>query len=530
MRIIAINIVINKLLTMAYIIEQTIKGKIYLYNVESYWDKAKKQSRQKRTYIGPKNPVKKAISKQELKEITIKKYGSVFLLKYMSEKIGLKNTLSEIFPENFDKILNLCYYQISDENPEYLFEYWFEQNYLQDSKKMSSSKISELYTTIGNSQVDIKMFLKNWIEYLNPIKTIYYDITSISSYSENNDFIEWGYNRDSEKLAQLNLGLVYCKESSLPIYYQSYTGSLTDVKTLKNTVDFLSGFGLKEFLLILDRGFFSTSNILSLAKDKSNISFIQPLPFSLKKVRGLARKYARETSDYSNAFLYNDSLLYHSSDTIDFEDETFNAHIFLNEKTKQAQKEAFLKSLLSIEQRFKNKTFESLKEYKDFRNNEIPDKFKLFFKWRKFDKKIEKNRRAINEYLSKNGIFVMANNTDLDRLQIIDYYRSKDSIEKVFDVMKNELLGKRLRAHSKESAEGRLFVKFITSILYSSISKIMKEKALFKNYSLRELMLELNKIQRTQINKKNIIFSELTKKQNKILEAFDINWKEKHSY
>jgi len=93
---------------------------------------------------------------------------------------------------------------------------------------------------------------------------------------------------------------------------------------------------------------------------------------------------------------------------------------------------------------------------------------------------------------SKNGIFVMANNTDLDRLQIIDYYRSKDSIEKVFDVMKNELLGKRLRAHSKESAEGRLFVKFITSILYSSISKIMKEKALFKNYSLRELMLELN--------------------------------------
>ncbi len=125
---------------------------------------------------------------------------------------------------------------------------------MQDSKKMSSSKISELYTTIGNSQVDIKMFLKNWIEYLNPIKTIYYDITSISSYSENNDFIEWGYNRDSEKLAQLNLGLVYCKESSLPTYYQSYTGSLTDVKTLKNTVEFLSGFGLKEFLLILDKG------------------------------------------------------------------------------------------------------------------------------------------------------------------------------------------------------------------------------------------------------------------------------------
>ena len=527
MPIIAKIIVIKKLLTMAYIVEQKIKGKIYLYNAESYWDKGKKQSRQKRTYIGPKNPIKKAISKQDLNQINIKKYGSVFLLKYLSEKIGLKKILSEIFPDDFDDILNLCYYQISDETPEYLFDYWFEQNYLPDSKKMSSGKISELYTNIGNSQVDIKLFLKKWIEFLNPIKTIYYDITSISSYSENNDFIEWGYNRDGEKLAQLNLGLVYCKESSLPIYYQSYAGSLTDVRTLKNTVKYLSGFGLEDFLLILDRGFFSTSNILSLAKDKSKIAFIQPLPFSLKKVRELARKYARETSDYSNAFLYNDSLLYHSADTIDFENKTFNAHIFLNEKTKQAQKEVFLKSLLSIEQRFKDKTFETLKEYKNFRNNEIPSKFQVFFKWRKLDKKIEKNRRKINEYLSKNGIFVMANNTNLDRLQIIDYYRSKDSIEKVFDVVKNELLGKRLRAHSKESADGRLFVKFVTSILYSSVSKIMKEKGLFKNYSLRELILELNKIKRTQINKKNIIFSELTKRQNKIIEAFEINWKQK---
>jgi len=270
--------------------------------------------------------------------------------------------------------------------------------------------------------------------------------------------------------------------------------------------------------------------ILSLSKAKNKISFIQPLPFSLKKVKELARKYARETSDYSNAFLYNDSLLYHSSDTIDFEDKTFKVHIFLNEKTKQEQKEFFLKTLVLLEQRFKNKTFASLKEYKNYRDNEIPAKYQVFFKWRKIDKKIEKNRRKINEFLSKNGIFVMANNSNLDKMQIIDYYRSKDDIEKIFDVVKNELLGKRLRAHSKESAEGRLFVKFITSILYSSVSKTMKEKKLFKNFSLRELMLQLNKIIRTQIKKDNIIFSELTKRQSKIIEAFDIDWEQKHSY
>ena len=36
---------------MAYTIEQTINGRKYLYRVEAYWDKEKKQSRQKRTYL-----------------------------------------------------------------------------------------------------------------------------------------------------------------------------------------------------------------------------------------------------------------------------------------------------------------------------------------------------------------------------------------------------------------------------------------------------------------------------------------------
>lgn len=522
------NLVIKRLLTMSYVIEQKIKGKIYLYRVESYWDKDKKQPRQKRTYIGPKKSIKTAILIQDLNKITIKKFGSIFLLKNLAEKIGLKKILSETFPDNFDNILNLCYFQITDETPDYLFNYWLEQNYLPHSSKMSSSDISELYSTIGNSEATIKLFIKNWINHLNPTDAVYYDITSISSYSKNNNYIEWGYNRDGDDLPHLNLGLLYCKKSSLPIYYQIYPGSLTDVKTLKNTIKTLSGFGMENFLLILDRGFFSTSNILDLAKNYDNkISFIQPLPFTLSKVRNLAHQYSKEISDFNQAFLYDNSLLYHNSDIIDFEDKKFNAHIFLNEKTKQEQKDFFLKALLEIEQKFENKTFKTLKEYKKYKENEIPEKYQQFFKWRKADGKIEKNRRKINEHLSKNGIFVIATNTDLNKQQIIDYYRNKDGVEKLFDIIKNELLGKRLRAHSRENAEGRLFVKFIASILYTAVSKVMNDKNLFKTYSLHELMLELNKITRTQIKDDHIIFSELTKRQTKIFDAFNINWNEK---
>ncbi len=40
-----------------------------------------------------------------------------------------------------------------------------------------------------------------------------------------------------------------------------------------------------------------------------------------------------------------------------------------------------------IEQRFKNKTFANLKEYKNYRDNEIPLKYQEFVKWQKTEKK-----------------------------------------------------------------------------------------------------------------------------------------------
>ncbi|GAI85050.1 unnamed protein product, partial [marine sediment metagenome] len=39
------------------------------------------------------------------------------------------------------------------------------------------------------------------------------DITSFSSYAKNLDFLEWGYNRDREKLPQINFGVIYGEPS-----------------------------------------------------------------------------------------------------------------------------------------------------------------------------------------------------------------------------------------------------------------------------------------------------------------------------
>ncbi len=104
---------------------------------------------------------------------------------------------------------------------------------------------------------------------------------------------------------------------------------------------------------------------------------------------------------------------------------------------------------------------------------------------------------------------------------MLDYYRSRDIVEKMFDVEKNQLDGKRLRAHTPYNADGRVFVKFVALILHSYLSKKMKVSKLFKQYSVREMLAELCKIRCSTINEKMLI-SEISKSQRNIFKAFEI--------
>lgn len=73
---------------MSYTIEQTIKGRKYLYKIDAYWDKEKKQSRQKRTYPGPKNSKYKKSIKSIQSKIVNENYGNIFLFNLYEAKLS----------------------------------------------------------------------------------------------------------------------------------------------------------------------------------------------------------------------------------------------------------------------------------------------------------------------------------------------------------------------------------------------------------------------------------------------------------
>lgn len=96
-------------------------------------------------------------------------------------------------------------------------------------------------------------------------------------------------------------------------------------------------------------------------------------------------------------------------------------------------------------------------------------------------------------------------------------------MEKCFDDLKNSIDMKRLRMHTKETVDGRLFVQFIALILMSALRSQMRTSSLIEKYTVRELLLEMEPL--TQIRytgKYGSIITEVTKPQREILSLLGI--------
>ena len=510
---------------MAYTVERKVNGNTYLYETESYWDKDKKQPRQRSKYLGPKEKAETKKIKKALGQLVSKNYGNIFLLEEISKSIGLNDVLKECYPDLYKEILANAFYEIIGESKNYLFRHFQDEHYFPEVKTMYSSDVSELHLSLGTDERRQYDFTQKWIEKVNPQNGIYYDITSFSSYSTKNEFVEWGYNRDKENLPQINLGMVCCQQTGLPFFYRIFPGSIVDVKTIINFIKYLKIYKLQNMFLILDKGFFSASNICELMESDRNLSLIIPLPFSLKLAKELISKNI-DVKNAENMFQYNEEILFHKAVPTSIKGHNFTAHIFFNEKAEVDQRHLFYSKLLSCEAKIKQNKFKNQKAFETYVNEEISGNYKKYFCYDTSKKTVVRNEAKINEYLFKLGFFIIiSGKEDLLKEDVLLFYRNKDTVEKIFDNTKNEMNTNRLHSHSKTTTEGRLFVKFIATILYQQITKVMKEKDMFKKISVAELLKELSKIKIISLPELDDFVSECTKTQTDIFSKFNIAFK-----
>lgn len=503
---------------------KVINGQEYLYEITPYYDKEKKQIRQKSKYLG-KNlngvPVKVRFKDQVPKKVL--SHGEFIPLKKISEDLNLEQVLLETLPANeVWPVLSLAMNYVIRPRALNHIQSWYEGTILaQDHPDLplSSQNLSRILSRIGEGTTNLD-FSRALIQRTSTTRTLIYDITSLSSYSQNINLLEYGYNRDGLDLPQVNLSLIVDKDLGIPLMYDVYPGSIVDVSTLKNTIKKIKSQGVRDYTLIMDRGFFSTSNIEELAS--SNLSFIIPPASTLKSVKEAISAIHSSIDDPQYLKLHQKEPLFVMPVKINIGEICLDGYAYYDQRREQQERSTLYKRLYDLMERLKSLNLKPwMNPGEVFR--EIARKDAKFIEWRAIDGKFEValKKNAISQAVNKLGKFILLYRGRFSWEECLSLYRGKDTVEKGFDILKNDIDLMPAHVRTDNTLRGYLFIAFLALILRMKLMKRMVDTGLSKRFSIEGLLTELEKIKVLILPDGQKITTEVTKKQREILDTLN---------
>jgi hypothetical protein len=475
---------------MTYRVIHTKKnGAKYLYEVTGYWDKEKKQGRNKQICLGrideatgeiiasAKTP-RAAKQAEPESAASIKIIGPTLLLDAVDREIGLGKLLKKCFPGKGEQILSLAYFFVQKGLPLSRCEIWSNSNRHPCGEAMPSQRVSDLLKTI--SEEGRQTFFPKWMRQLAEKECLCYDITSISSYAEGNEYLRWGYNRDHDPLPQINLAMLFGQGSGLPGYYRRLPGSISDVSALKTTITSLGFMGQPKLTFVLDRGFYSISNIDAMFAER--YGFVMAIP---------ARQWVETLYDECRDGILSPlnrrdgnekEVLYVTTRLYKWNGHRCYAHTYFNNVRAAEETDSLALKLLGLMKELEtgNERAEHAEDYKRFFTvRETP----------KRGRRIIPNAKAEEGALKKYaGFSCILTTKKMSAMEALEVYRRKEAVENCFDDLKNHLDMKRLRVHSSPAMDSRLFVQFIALILLSKVRSVSKKSDALRVMSVREIM------------------------------------------
>ena len=492
-------------------------GKTYVYNSTSVYDAGTKGKRTVTTYIGRYDPeTGKIISKKERstgkdlidpEKMRALKFGGSYALLGVAENIGLRDDVFSSFGPDGEKILASAIVQALSGGPMSSAEDTADGSMIRElmgiSERFTSPRMSELTKRLGEAVDNIETLFEKRI--LRTEGVLGYDITSVSTHSDMKGWSEWGHNRDNEKMKQMNLGLVTDKKG-IPVMFETYPGSVADVRTLERTTERLRGYGAGSCVLALDNGFGSVANLEYMID--SGMSFVIPGKRGTKCVKKLMTDLINAKGDPNIVRMHDDTVYSvietrvaivpkgtvseeedeDSNDSRDTEivtpddprfanvppERRMRAFACHNEERGAEENTKIRRALAGIEEKLKAmKPWDAVREQK-----RIAGGYSKYIECRVENDVlvIEHKRNSLSFATNRSGMFVMFSYGVDTWDEMMSCYDCRTYVEQAFDVLKNELDGNRWRTSDPITAKGRLVLKFIALILWCTVTSILREE------------------------------------------------------
>lgn len=509
-------------------------GAVYVYSVESYWDKDKKAPRTKQLYLGVLDqdtgeiiPAKRRKPRNENAQVKTNPdvgppkalvVGPSLVLDKIAQDTGAASVLKRCFPSSYQRILSLVYFIVQKGLPLSRSEIWSQNNRHPLGEPFGSQRVSELLLQIKEG--DRQKFLSLWLGRMMERDYLCYDITSISSYSEANEYVRYGYNRDGDRLPQVNLAMLFGQKSGLPAYYRRMPGKISDVATLRTTVKSLDFLGASGMHFILDRGLYSQANVDELLSRRHH--FTMAVPSGRKWVEDIMDQHYEKIASPGNYMAISDKeALYAVSHIHSWGAERRRTYLHLYYNARQAADDfdGFTRKLLQYKAEVEaGKRVDA--------NEEAYRRYLIITQTPRRGLRVSFNEEAVENYRKRYaGFFCLFSSNIKDSRKALEVYRAKEAVENSFDDLKNQLDVKRLRVHSSAAMDSRLFLQFIALIFLCRLRSVINTDKDLKNLSVREIMESMESlVQITYPGRYGQLCTEPYPTQRKILDAFNIAW------
>ena len=449
--------------------------------------------------------------------------GRIAVLRYLASDFGLLTALDASFgTKDGMRIFAAAAYQCCEGDALYRLDNWANETSLrEDDMSLSAASTTRLSQAIGADLTARNNFFREWFKASGNPKALISDTTSISSYAEKLSLIEWGYNRDKEDLPQLNLNMVYSRETHTPLYYRLIFGSVPDVSTLITTSELICELGLGKYSFSLDRGFFSIKNLLHFHDSKLGYTIGVPL-VNNKEAERLIEHNKQKLRSFKNTVVYDKVTLHHVSDTYRIIKKgkhgertkivKTTAHIYLDKLRRVRQEQELVELLHGIMKEFSRNSFIKLEEAEAWLEATTGKSKKHLFNVRKTPARAKNlgesyiastdggfqigvAERAYASAIKHFGVFMILNSdSSADGEQTLRDNRSRDCQEKVFDILKNSTGNDRLRVSSDDSVEGRLFIAFVAVILHKLLENKLRQSGILGSVSVKKSLDLMRKI------------------------------------
>lgn len=510
-----------------------INGKEYWYEDMPYYDKEKKQIRHHSKYLG-KNMNGKPVKIREVmntdkgslllpsRSMISYGYGELLPILKVIKDLHIDKYLGDILNEQQrNMVLTMSISRVVRPTAMHLLKTWYEGSFLSciyPELPISSQNISDLLEKIGENFGIPSAFMGKLLRGVRTKSTLLYDCTSFSSYSALIDLLEYGYNRDDEDLPQVNFSMIVDKKRGIPVMYDLYPGSIVDVTTLKNTIKKVEAFNVKEYIFILDRGFFSQDNLEELLDGR--LSFVIPASLSLKKVKQLLSSAMRDIENPKYLEKYNKNPLFVKPVTLTLDTVVVNGYLYYDQKSEQDDRHLFYTKLYETKEYLEKNQVPSWKK-PEIVFKERAGKMASYYRWellkgRQFKITIRKN--AVAQRVNRMGKFFLFYSKNQDWRDCLMMYREKDLIEQGFKHLKQDLEALPLNTQKDTTTRGFLFICFIGLLIRMKLLRQMKKTRLIDEYTVEKLLLELEKMKKIKLANGEMITTEITKKQKLIIE------------